>query len=129
MEGLAATAPRRVLLHGDFLTKNLLASGDGYRVVDPMPRLGDPDRGRGDVRARPTDRLDPGHTRPSWPVPCPSTSTAPSSWAVVWTVMVTVQAWRADQADLDALVVVADVPAVARRLVITAPHRDPRVVQ
>ena len=27
------------------------------------------------------------------------------SWAVVWTVMVTVQAWRADQADLDALVV------------------------
>ena len=26
------------------------------------------------------------------------------SWAVVWTVMVTVQAWRDDQSDLEALV-------------------------
>ena len=42
MEGLATTAQRRVLLHGDFLTKNLLASGEGYRVIDPLPRLGDP---------------------------------------------------------------------------------------
>ena len=42
MERLAADTGRKVLLHGDFLTKNLLRAGDGYRAIDPVPRLGDP---------------------------------------------------------------------------------------
>ena len=113
MEGLAATATRRVLLHGDFLTKNLLASGDGYRVVDPMPRLGDPAADVGMF----------AHDRPTTSILDTAAELAGAlsldvdravSWAVVWTVMVTVQAWRADQADLDALVVS---PAFQRLLV------------
>jgi fructosamine-3-kinase len=42
MERLAADSRRRVLLHGDFLTKNLQLGTDGYRAIDPIPRLGDP---------------------------------------------------------------------------------------
>ncbi len=103
MERLAATAERRVLMHGDFLTKNLLASGAGYRVIDPLPRLGDPGADVGmfahDQRASAildvaadlaaTLALDVDRT---------------VAWAVVWTVMVAAQAWREDQAELDALV-------------------------
>ena len=116
MEGLAATAHRRVLLHGDFLTKNLLASGDGYGVVDPMPRLGDPAADVGMF----------AHDQPTASILDTAAELADAmsldvdravSWAVVWTVMVTVQAWRDDQADLDALVGLGVVPAVAGRLV------------
>ncbi len=39
---LCATAERAVLLHGDFLDKNLLRSGAGYLAIDPIPRIGDP---------------------------------------------------------------------------------------
>jgi streptomycin 6-kinase len=103
MEGLAATAPRRVLLHGDFLTKNLLASGEGYRVIDPLPRLGDPAADVGMF----------AHDQPTASILDTAAELAGAldldvdravSWAVVWTVMVTVQAWRDDQSDLEALV-------------------------
>jgi streptomycin 6-kinase len=104
MEGLATSAPRRVLLHGDFLNKNLLGAGDGYRVVDPIPRLGDPAADAGMF----------AHDRPAPAILDTASELAGTlgldldrtvAWAVVWTVMVTVQAWRDDQADLDALVV------------------------
>jgi streptomycin 6-kinase len=39
---LCATTERTVLLHGDFLDKNLLRSGAGYAAIDPIPRIGDP---------------------------------------------------------------------------------------
>ena len=103
MERLSAEVSTTVLLHGDFLTKNLLASGDGYRVVDPVPRLGDP-------------AADAGMFAHDPPAPAIRDSAAELAgllrldadrtvaWAAVWTVMVTVQAWRDDQAQLDALV-------------------------
>jgi streptomycin 6-kinase len=31
-----------VLLHGDFIGKNLLRTADEYVAADPLPRLGDP---------------------------------------------------------------------------------------
>jgi streptomycin 6-kinase len=103
MERLAASADTAVLLHGDFLTKNLLASGDGYRVVDPVPRMGDP-------------AADAGMFAHDQPAPAVLDTAAELAsllrldvdrtvaWGVVWTVMVTAQAWREDQAELDALV-------------------------
>jgi streptomycin 6-kinase len=103
MEGLAGTAHRRVLLHGDFLAKNLLASADGYRVVDPIPRLGDPAADVGMF----------AHDQPAASILDTAAELAGAlsldvdravSWAVVWTVMATVQAWRDDQSDLEALV-------------------------
>lgn len=42
-EQLAGTAPIKTLVHGDFVSKNLLHNGEGaYTAVDPMPFLGDP---------------------------------------------------------------------------------------
>jgi len=103
MERLAADSGRKVLLHGDFLTKNLLRAGDGYRAIDPMPRLGDP---CADVGMFATDQ----------PAPIIMDTAAElarildldvdraAAWSVVWTVMQTAQAWREDQQALDALV-------------------------
>ncbi|MEV0645638.1 aminoglycoside phosphotransferase family protein [Phytomonospora sp. NPDC050363] len=39
---LCATTDRPVLLHGDFVDKNILRARDGYLAVDPSPRIGDP---------------------------------------------------------------------------------------
>jgi len=39
---LCATAGQTVLLHGDFLDKNLLRARHGYVAIDPLPQLGDP---------------------------------------------------------------------------------------
>ncbi len=103
MERLAADSGRKVLLHGDFLTKNLLRAGDGYRVIDPMPRQGDP---CADVGMFATDQ----------PAPMIMDTAAElarildldvdraAAWSVVFTVMQTAQAWREDQQALDTLV-------------------------
>ena len=103
MERLAADAGRKVLLHGDFLTKNLLRTEDGYRAIDPVPRLGDP---CADVAMFACDQ----------PAPIIMDTAAElarilnldvdrvAAWSVVWTVMQTAQAWREDQRALDALV-------------------------
>ena len=40
--GLCSERGSRVLLHGDFLNKNLLLGPTGYVAVDPLPMLGDP---------------------------------------------------------------------------------------
>ncbi len=39
---LCSTARQTVLLHGDFLDKNLLFDSRGLVAIDPMPKLGDP---------------------------------------------------------------------------------------
>jgi streptomycin 6-kinase len=39
---LCASAGQAVLLHGDFLDKNLLWRGVGYLGIDPIPCIGDP---------------------------------------------------------------------------------------
>jgi hypothetical protein len=100
---LSSTADRTVLLHGDFIGKNLLRTAHGYVAVDPLPRLGDP---CADIGSFAADRppavsildnaadiagrmsLDPWRAR---------------RWAAVLAVLQTAQAWRADQAALDAL--------------------------
>lgn len=102
-ERLCATAPETVVLHGDFLTKNVLADGRTFKVIDPLPHRGDPSA---DVGAYASDQ-------PVEAILDTATDLARHlgvdvqrslSWAVVWTVMVTAQAWRSDQTELDALV-------------------------
>jgi len=39
---LWSSARQHVLLHGDFIDKNLLLGPDGYVAIDPMPLIGDP---------------------------------------------------------------------------------------
>lgn len=98
---LCATAGRPVLLHGDFLPKNLLHDGTGYLAIDPLPCVGDPCADVGffaagqppaaailDRAAAIAGRLglDPDRAR---------------RWAAVWTVIQASQAWRDDQSDLE----------------------------
>jgi streptomycin 6-kinase len=101
---LWATSTAAILLHGDFLDKNVLRNADRYVAVDPIPRLGDPESEIGffacdhppvtGIFARAhaiAERLgaDPDRAR---------------RWAAVWTVLLTASAWRPDQDQLDALV-------------------------
>jgi streptomycin 6-kinase len=98
---LCATAGRTVVLHGDFLDKNLLRNGARYVAIDPIPRIGEPCADVGFFAA--------GHR--------PATGILPRAgaiagrmgldryraqrWAAVWTVLQTCHAWREDQSDLE----------------------------
>jgi streptomycin 6-kinase len=99
---LCATTKRPVLLHGDFLDKNLLWDATGYVAIDPIPCIGDPCSDVGFFAA--------GHP--------PATAILPRAvaiaermgldpyrarqWAMIWTVLQACQAWRRDQSDLEA---------------------------
>jgi len=99
---LARTATASVVLHGDFIDKNLLLSDRGYVAIDPIPRVGDPcsdvgfyasyhppagrtaARGRGFARALGLE-----------PECC-------ARWAAVWAVGEACETWRADSDELQA---------------------------
>jgi len=97
---ICETTDRTVLLHGDFLDKNLLWDGVGYVAIDPIPRIGDPcsDVGffasghppataileRATAIAARMD-LDPHRAR---------------QWGAVWAVLEACSACRLDQSDL-----------------------------
>ncbi|MFI5934317.1 aminoglycoside phosphotransferase family protein [Actinoplanes sp. NPDC051494] len=42
LHDLPASAPREVVLHGDFNPGNILSSGDNWVAIDPKPLIGDP---------------------------------------------------------------------------------------
>jgi aminoglycoside/hydroxyurea antibiotic resistance kinase len=108
---LCADSPRNVLLHGDFLTKNLLSTSDGFVAIDPIPRLGDP---CSDIGFFASDHSPAAIL----PVAVALARTMGASairaqqWAAVWTVLQTVSAWREDQAELDALVATEEFDAL-----------------
>ena len=97
---LCATTERAVLLHGDFLDKNLLRSGAGYVAIDPIPRIGDPCADAGFFAAchppattiLPRARAVAGHMGLD--------RQRARRWAAVWAVLQACQAWREDQSDL-----------------------------
>jgi streptomycin 6-kinase len=101
---LARTATAAVLLHGDFIDKNLLLSARGYVAIDPIPRIGDPCSDVGlyasyhppassiAARARNLARavgLDPERC---------------ARWAAVWAVGEACETWRAGSDELQAWV-------------------------
>ena len=99
---LCATADRAVLLHGDFLDKNLLWDGRGYVAIDPMPRIGDPCSDVGFFAS--------GHP-PATMILERATAIAARmnldphralQWAAIWAVLEATSAWRPDQAELEA---------------------------
>jgi streptomycin 6-kinase len=98
---LCATARRTVVLHGDFLDKNLLRNGARYVAIDPIPRVGDPCADIGFFAAghRPTTgilkRADAIAERMGMD------QHRAQRWAAVWTVLQTCHAWREDQSDLE----------------------------
>jgi streptomycin 6-kinase len=99
---LCTTTERPVLLHGDFLAKNLLWDGTGYVAIDPIPCLGDACSDVGFFAA--------GHP-PAMAIVSRAVAIArrvglnpqrAQQWAMIWAVLQACQAWRPDQADLEA---------------------------
>lgn len=99
---LCATTERTVLLHGDFVDKNLLRSDESYVAIDPIPCIGDP-------------CADVGFFAACHPPAATILRRAGAvaehmgldrhralRWAAVWAVLQTCQAWREDQSDLEA---------------------------
>lgn len=115
-ESLTASAPTTTLLHGDFLTKNLIRddlSRYGYRAIDPLPHLGDP---ASDVAAFAADQ--PAEMiMPSAEALARRLGLDPHRvlrWTAVWLIHQVTQSWRADQVALERLV---GSPPVTRLLV------------
>jgi streptomycin 6-kinase len=100
---LCTTTGRAVLLHGDFLGKNLLWNGTGYLAIDPIPCLGDPcaDAGFFAAGQPPAAGIFPraGALAARLGLDRPRTL----RWAAIWAVLQACQAWRPDQAELEAV--------------------------
>ena len=103
-DALFASSDATVLLHGDFIDKNILLHGDRYVSSDPIPRTGDPASDIGFFahdhppvtgvlqRARSVAAAT-GHD-----------IVRAERWTAVWTVLLAVSAWRPDQHDLEELI-------------------------
>jgi streptomycin 6-kinase len=102
VERLCASTKETVLLHGDFLDKNLLSDGGNYLAIDPIPCIGDPCADVGFFAA--------GHPPATGILRRADAIAALMSldrhrarrWAAVWAILQTCQAWRDDRSDLDA---------------------------
>ncbi|HYK30096.1 MAG TPA: aminoglycoside phosphotransferase family protein [Streptosporangiaceae bacterium] len=101
---LCGTADYVVLLHGDFIDKNLLWNGARYVAIDPIPSIGDPcaDVGLFAAYHLPAGAIleRAGAIADRMGLTCRRAQ----SWAAIWTVLQTCQAWREDQAELEAIV-------------------------
>jgi streptomycin 6-kinase len=98
---LCATARRTVVLHGDFLDKNLLRNGARYVAIDPIPRLGDPcaDVGFFAAGQRPATGILPRTYAIAGQMGLDQHRA--QRWAAVWSVLQTCHAWRDDQSELE----------------------------
>lgn len=102
---LCDTTANPMLLHGDFIDKNLLLDGNRYVSVDPIPRVGDPssDVGFFAHEHRPAEAI---LTRSRALAEATGNDPLRSQrWAAIWTVLVAVSAWRDDQERLEELII------------------------
>ncbi|HEU5485912.1 MAG TPA: aminoglycoside phosphotransferase family protein [Microlunatus sp.] len=107
VENLLTSCDQRRLLHGDFITKNLVSdasSPSGWVALDPLPMTGDP---AAEVAAfaayHPAEQILPIAEKLARAVRLDVRRTL--RWAAVWTVHQAAQAWRDDQGMLEELVV------------------------
>ena len=89
-----------VLLHGDFIDKNLLLDGTGYVAVDPIPRVGDPCSDVGFYAAYHPPARDIGRRARSLAARCSLDQERAARWAAVWAVGEATETWRPDSRDL-----------------------------
>jgi streptomycin 6-kinase len=99
---LCATTEQAVLLHGDFLDKNLLCTETGYVAVDPIPRLGDPCADIGFFAADHPPAATILQRAAAIAERMSLDEHRARRWAAIWTVLQTSQAWREDQQALEA---------------------------
>ena len=97
---LEATAARKVLLHGDFIDKNLLRAEESYVGIDPLPRIGDACSDVGFYAAyhQPAGRIASRAKLFARVVHLDELRCA--RWAAVWAVGEATETWRADSAEL-----------------------------
>ncbi len=105
---LCADPTPTVLLHGDFIDKNLLLDGGRYLAIDPIPRLGDACSDVGFYAAyHPPARHIRRRAR-SLAMRCGLDPERAARWAAVWAVGEATETWRADSDELQAWVQSAD---------------------
>ncbi len=105
-EQLVATCAEEKLLHGDFITKNLVSdrsSRAGWVALDPLPMTGDP---AAEVAAfaayHPAELILPIAEAVAQALGLDPRRAL--RWAAIWTVHQAAQAWRDDQQQLERLV-------------------------
>lgn len=109
---LSGSAPRPVLLHGDFCDKNLLLDATAYVAADPIVRIGDPCSDIGFFaasRAPVGDILDLAATLA---VRLGQNPLRAQRWSAVWSVHHAAQGQRSDQEELEAFAGGADAKAL-----------------
>lgn len=99
---LCATARQIVVLHGDLLDKNLLWNGSRYLAIDPMPRVGDRCSELGFFAACHPPATHVLQRASALAALLDEDRERVLRWSAVWTVLQATQAWRDDQAMLDA---------------------------
>jgi streptomycin 6-kinase len=100
---LCATAGRAVLLHGDFLDKNLLRNGASHVAIDPVPRVGDPCADAGFFAACRQPATGVWERAGALARRTGDDPARAVRWAAVWAVGEACETWRADSDDLEAL--------------------------
>lgn len=110
-DSLCRTTPAARLLHGDFITKNLVShasSPAGWVVLDPLPVHGDPSAEVAAFAAyQPADLILTVAELLARRSGVDVVRTL--RWTAVWTVHQAAQSWREDQADVEALIASATV--------------------
>lgn len=103
---LISTTTAPTLLHGDFITKNLVrddASPVGWVALDPLPMIGDPACEVAAFAAyQPAESILP--IAESLAVRAAVDPRRARCWAAIWAVHQSAQAWREDQEQVDRLV-------------------------
>lgn len=99
---LCRSAQETVLLHGDFIDKNLLLGAGGFVAVDPIPRVGDPCSDVGFFAAyHPPARRIAARAR-AFGRAVGYEAQRCARWAAVWAVGEAAETWRTDSAELQA---------------------------
>jgi streptomycin 6-kinase len=93
-----------VLLHGDFIDKNLLLDGDGYRAVDPTPMTGDPCFDVGFFGAYHPPASGAVDRAVAIATALGYDPNRAIRWTVVWLCHQACETWRADSEELQSLV-------------------------
>jgi streptomycin 6-kinase len=101
---LIASTAKAVLLHGDFIDKNLLFDGSGYVATDPIPRTGDPCSDIGFFAAYHPPASGLLDTAAAIARTTGEDVDRAVLWASVWAVGEACETWRSDSDDLQTVV-------------------------
>ena len=93
-----------VLLHGDFIDKNLLVDRGSYLAVDPIPRVGDPASDVGFFSAYHPPARNIERRARALADRCGIDGIRAARWAAVWAVGEATETWRKDSGELQAWV-------------------------